>query len=99
MKFNDVLGVFDIIGDPRVFCTELKGLVGELGDLRLTENQLMQLYQFIAGRLVARSDDRIDTTKMLCVEIIEKVSLVKIVFVDVEEVLITDKVEFTIRRK
>lgn len=41
MKFNDVLGVFDIIGDPRVFCTELKGLVGELGDLRLTENQLM----------------------------------------------------------
>ena len=99
MKFNNVLGIFDIIGDPRVFCAELKGLVNEIGDLRLTENQLMQLYQFIAGRLVARSDDRIDTTKMLCVEIIEKVSLVKIVFVDVEEVLITDKVEFKIRRK
>lgn len=99
MKFNDVLGMFDVVGDPRVFCAELKGLVNEIGDLRLTENQLMQLYQFIAGKLVARSDDRIDTTKMLCVEIIEKVSLVKIVFVDVEEVLITDKVEFTIRRK
>lgn len=99
MKFNDVLGMFDVVGDPRVFCAELKGLVNEIGDLRLTENQLMQLYQFIAGRLVARSDDRIDTTKMLCVEIIEKVSLVRIVFVDVEEVLITDKVEFTIRRK
>ena len=99
MKFNDVLDMFDIVGDPRVFCVELKGLVSKLGDLRLTENQLMQLYQFIAGRLVARSDDRIDTSKMLCVEIIEKVSLVKIVFVDVEEVLITDKVEFTIRRK
>ena len=99
MKFNDVLGMFDVVGNPRVFCAELKGLVGELGDLRLTENQLMQLYQFIAGRLVARSDDRIDTAKMLSVEIIEKVSLVKIVFVDVEEVLITDKVAFTIRRK
>jgi len=99
MKFNDVLGMFDVVGDPRVFCAELKGLVNEIGDLRLTENQLMQLYQFIAGRLVARGDDRIDTTKMLCVEIIEKVSLVKIVFVDVEEVLITDKVEFTVKRK
>lgn len=59
----------------------------------------MQLYQFIAGKLVTRSDDRVDTSKMLCVEIIEKASLVKIVFVDVEEVLITDKVAFTIRRK
>ena len=99
MKFNDVLGMFYIVGDPRVFCAELKGLVRKLKDLRLTENQMMQLCQFIAGRLVNRSDDRIDTSKMLCVEVIEKASLMKIVFVDVEEVLITDKVEFTIKRK
>lgn len=99
MKFNDVLGMFDIVGDPRVFCAELKGLVRKLKDLRLTENQMMQLCQFIAGRLVNRSDDRIDTSKMLCVEVIEKASLMKIVFVDVETVIITDKVEFTIKRK
>lgn len=96
MKFADILNKFSIIGDSRVFCAELKRLSSELGDIRLTKNQVKELCKFIASRLINRSDDCLNTSKMLCVEVIENIDLVKIIFVDVEEVIVTDKVEFTI---